>query len=76
MVIDHFIWISALRAGAETAWWWLSSCTELAVAQAHTPGLGSLVHTHLLSSSPADATILRIKDTKDYEEQVLGSDFI
>lgn len=44
------------------------------MAQAHTPGQGSLVHTHLLSSSPGDVTISGHKDAKDYEKQVLSSD--
>lgn len=55
-------------------WWWLGPCRGPAVAQAHTPGQGSLVHTHLLSSSPGDVTISGNKDAKDYEKQVLSSD--
>ena len=31
-------------------WWWLGPCTGPAVAQAHTPGQGSSVHTHPVKS--------------------------
>ena len=81
---SHGYW-SVYLSLCSQGWWgslspWLAAetalCTELAVAQAHTPGVRPGKATYLLSSSPADATILRIKDTKDYKEQVLSIDTI